>query len=66
MTYRVNFGHSSYGEFQTFAEALVCALATRGSITNPAEADGAPDSSARAQAGLTREEWERLEEEGLV
>lgn len=66
-TYRVHFGHSSYGEFRTFAEALDCARKNQpASIVNPSEVDGAPDSSARAQAGLTKAEWARLEAEGLV
>lgn len=66
-TYRVDFGTCSFGEFRTFAEALECARKNKPArIVNPGEADGAPDSSARAQAGLTREEWAVLEEEGFV
>lgn len=65
--YRTDFGTCSYGEFRTFAEALECARKNKPArITNPDEADGAPDASPRAQAGLTREEWAVLEEEGFV
>lgn len=68
MPYRVSFGRASYGEFQTFGEALVCARKNRPiqSFVNLNEADGAPDASPRAQAGLTRAEWAVLEEEGFV
>lgn len=67
MTYRTWFGTCSHGEFRTFAEALECARKNKPArITNPGEADGAPDASARAQAGLTRDEWAQLEAEGLV
>ena len=73
MSYRVNYGPAyTYGrDFESFDVALTFALMHRSAggavrVWRPSEVDGAPDSSARAQAGLTKAEWARLEAEGIV
>lgn len=72
-SYRVNYGpaYTYERDFPTFAEAVEFArghhkAGTPVRLWRPGEVDGAEDSSTPSYYGLTRAEWEVLEDEGFV
>ncbi|HKY41340.1 MAG TPA: hypothetical protein VJN18_35650 [Polyangiaceae bacterium] len=70
--YRVDFGRAGHAIIHDWAATLQFAKDRKEHhgdvqrVSNPDKVDGAEDASARAQCGLTREEWAEIEEAGLV